>query len=86
MKENHKIINPISDELLFLLREGRPLYKVSVEPNMQPNKVVVFHFEGSGSKELPTKGDHNTFLDWWSDTGALIRRMRKLEELDQKFA
>jgi hypothetical protein len=59
--------------------------KILVEPNMKPNKTVVFHFEGD-SKELATKADHNTFLKWWSDTGALIRRMRKIEELNEKFA
>jgi hypothetical protein len=38
-----------------------------------------------GSKELETKGDHNTFMKWWDDTGSLIRRMQKIEEPNQKF-
>ena len=77
-------MNPISEELLFLLREGRSVYKISAEQNAKPNKKVVFHF-GDGSKELKTKGDHNTFLKWWSETGSLIRRMRKIEEINEKF-
>lgn len=85
MKLETKIMNPISEELLFLLHEGKTVYKVSVVPNMEPNKTVVYHFDG-GSKELPTKSDHNTFMDWWSDTAALIRRMRTIEELHEKFA
>jgi hypothetical protein len=77
-------MNPVSDELLSLLRQGKNVYKICVDPNMKPDKTVVFHVEG-GSKKLPTKGDHNAFLKWWGETASLIRRMRKIEELNEKL-
>jgi hypothetical protein len=69
--------NPISEELLFLIREGKPVSKLSPDRNMQPNKKVVFHFADGSTHELQTESDHKTFVHWWRDTGALLRRMRK---------
>ncbi len=79
-----RFMNPISEELLFLLREGKSVYSVSTEPEAKPNRKVVFHCK-DGTKKLETKGDHNTFMKWWNDTGSLIHRMRKVDELNEKF-
>lgn len=79
--------NPINDELLLLIHEGKSILKLSPEMHLRPNKKVFFHFEDGSTQELQTEGDHNTFMRWWRETSSLLRRLMRVESLpDAPFA
>lgn len=73
--------NPINDELLLLIQEGKSILKLSPEMHLQPNKKVFFHFENGSTHELQTESDHSTFMRWWRETSALLYRLRRVDNM-----
>jgi hypothetical protein len=68
--------NPLLRVTLDYLSQGKRFEQITPErlPKSRKRKVT-FHFADGTEEVRAFEGDHATFMKWWKDTSAYLRRM-----------
>lgn len=61
-------MNPIIKAVGEYAEAGKQLTYITVDKKHKPSKVIFLFADGT-TDELPVECDHQTFMNWWKQTG-----------------
>jgi len=65
-------VNPIIEAVMGHIHDGKKVARLHPDSPSHTKKVTIF-FEDGTSDDVPIECDHQTFLDWWGQSGAYLR-------------
>jgi hypothetical protein len=73
--------NPIIEELVIHLLNGKEVRRIHPDASAGANKKVTFFFGDNSSSVLQTDCDHKTFMRWWRHLDSFLRMARKVQDV-----
>lgn len=68
--------NALLEKCREIDRSGRQIVRAEFDRVFTPT-VVVLHCDDGTAEKLPVKVDHETFMEWWRETGRQYRQKAK---------